>query len=157
MVDGTSVTPLVAIDAVAIDTETTGLDPASARVIEIGAVRLVGGHIAAAPPLQRLVRPEIPIPAQATRIHGFDDAAVAHAPRFEAAWPEVSAFLGGAVLIGHSIGFDLALLERECARAGIAWQNRPSLCTRLLSQIANPRLADFSLDHVADWLEVERP
>jgi len=58
------------------------------------------------------------------------------------------------VLIGHSIGFDLAVLERECARAKIAWQSRPSLCRRILSQIVNPSLADFSLDHVASWLDV---
>jgi CBS domain-containing protein len=70
-------------------------------------------------------------------------------------WPELSAFVGDTILIGHSIGFDLAVLERECARAKIKWQNRPSLCTRLLSEIVNPELADFSLDDVAGWLDVE--
>ena len=34
-------TPLIALDAVVIDTETTGLDPAKARIVEIAAVRLV--------------------------------------------------------------------------------------------------------------------
>lgn len=155
MVDRTSVAPLIAINAVVMDTETTGLDAANARVIEIGAVRLTGGRIADVPPLRRLVRPDIPIPAASTRIHGFSDAAVAEAPRFAAVWPELEGFFDNTVLIGHSIGFDLAVLERECARANIPWQNRPSLCTRILSQIANPELADFSLDHVASWLGVE--
>jgi CBS domain-containing protein len=63
MVDRTSVAPLIAINAVVMDTETTGLDPTNARVIEVGAVRLTGGRIADAPPLRRLVRPDIPIPA----------------------------------------------------------------------------------------------
>ena len=36
-----------------------------------------------------------------------------------------------------------------------SWTSRPSLCTRILSQIVNPALADFSLDHVASWLDVE--
>jgi CBS domain-containing protein len=155
MVDRTSVAPLIAIDAVVMDTETTGLDPANARVIEVGAIRLTGGRIADAPPLRRLVRPDIPIPAASTRIHGFDADAVADAPAFAAVWPELAGFFDNTVLIGHSIGFDLAVLERECARAKILWQSRPSLCTRILSQIANPALADFSLDHVAGWLEVE--
>ena len=122
MVDRTSVAPLIAINAVVMDTETTGLDPANARVIEIGAVRLTGGRIADAPPLRRLVRPDIPIPADSTRIHGFDDAAVADAPRFAAAWPELAGYFDNTVLIGHSIGFDLAVLERECARAKIPWR-----------------------------------
>ena len=154
MVDRTSVAPLIAINAVVMDTETTGLDPANARVIEVGAVRLAGGRIAAAP-LRRLVRPDIPIPAASTRIHGFDDAAVADAPHFAAVWPELSGYFDNTVLIGHSIGFDLAVLERECSRAKIPWQSRPSLCTQILSQIVNPALADFSLDHVAGWLGVE--
>jgi CBS domain-containing protein len=155
MVDRTSVAPLIAINAVVMDTETTGLDAATARVIEIGAVRLTGGRISDAPPLRRLVRPDIPIPAASTRIHGIDDAAVADAPRFSAVWPELSDFFNDTVLIGHSIGFDLAVLERECTRARIPWQSRPSLCTRVLSQIADPSLADFSLEYVAGWLGVE--
>ena len=64
MVDRTSAAPLIAINAVVMDTETTGLDAANARVIEIGAVRLAGGHVADEPPLRRLVRPDIPIPAE---------------------------------------------------------------------------------------------
>ena len=36
--------PLLAIDAVAIDTETTGLDPSNARVVELAAVRIEGGR-----------------------------------------------------------------------------------------------------------------
>ncbi len=155
MVDRTSAAPLIAINAVVMDTETTGLDAANARVIEIGAVRLTGGHVADEPPLRRLVRPDIPIPPDSTRIHGFDDAAVASAPRFATVWPELSGYFDNTVLIGHSIGFDLAVLERECKRAQIPWRSRPSLCTRLLSQLANPALADFSLDHVAGWLKVD--
>jgi DNA polymerase-3 subunit epsilon/CBS domain-containing protein len=154
MVDRTSAAPLIAINAVVMDTETTGLDPANARVIEIGAVRLAGGRIAEAP-LRRLVRPDIPIPPESTRIHGFDDAAVATAPPFATVWPELSGFVGDMVLIGHSIGFDLAVLERECMRANIPWHTPPSLCTRLLTQIVNPALADFSLDRVAGWLKVD--
>jgi DNA polymerase-3 subunit epsilon/CBS domain-containing protein len=155
MVDRTSVAPLIAINAVVLDTETTGLDPANARLIEVGAVRLAHGRIAGTPPLRRLIRPDVPIPADSTRIHGFDDGAVSDAPRFAAVWPELKGFLGDTVLVGHSIGFDLAVLERECARAKIPWQSRPSLCTRILSQIVNPALADFSLDHVASWLGVD--
>ena len=70
-------------------------------------------------------------------------------------WPELAGYLDNTVLIGHSIGFDLAVLERECVRANIPWRGRPSLCTRLLSEIVNPALSDFSLDRVAGWLGVE--
>ncbi len=42
---GRNATPLIALDAVVIDTETTGLDPAKARIVEVAAVRIAGGRI----------------------------------------------------------------------------------------------------------------
>ncbi len=65
-----------------------------------------------------LVRPDEPIPASSTRIHGIDDAAVAAANGFAGVWPAFSAFIGDHVVIGHTLGFDLAVLKRECDRAG---------------------------------------
>ncbi len=38
-------TPLVGLDAFVIDTETTGLDPAKARIVEIGPVPLKAGKL----------------------------------------------------------------------------------------------------------------
>ena len=62
------------------------------------------------PHFARLVRPGEPIPKLAIGIHGIDDAAVADAPAFADIWPELSAFIGGGVVIGHALGFDLAVL-----------------------------------------------
>lgn len=56
-------TPLIALDAIVLDTETTGLDPAKARLIEIGAVRLQAGQLNKRDAFRRLVRPPQPIPA----------------------------------------------------------------------------------------------
>ena len=63
---GPNATPLVALDAVVLDTETTGLDPASARLVEVAAVRVAGGRIDEASTFRRLVRPGVTIPAAAT-------------------------------------------------------------------------------------------
>jgi DNA polymerase-3 subunit epsilon/CBS domain-containing protein len=149
-----STTPLIALDAVVIDTETTGLDPAQARMVEIAALGLSAGRIDEGRALRRLVRPGIPIPGAATAIHGIGDDAVASAPSFAEVWPEFSAFTGDAVVIGHTLGFDLAVLERECRRAGLPWRRPRTLDTRLLAQIAAPNLAGFSLEHLAGWLGV---
>ena len=155
MAEESSGAPLVALDAIAIDTETTGLEPGKAWIVEIAAVRLAGGHLDAAASLQSRVRPPIPIPAVATHVHGIDDAAVSRAPTFADVWPEVSAFIGGSVVIGHAVGFDLAVIEQELKRAGIAWTRPRTLDTRLLAEVAAPDLADYSLDAVAAWLGVE--
>jgi CBS domain-containing protein len=151
---GLNSTPLIALDAVVLDTETTGLDPASADLVEVGAVRVAGGRIVEKSSFRRLVRPPVPIPAAATDIHGIDDAAVAGAPSFAEVWPELAAFIGDDVVIGHSIGFDLAILKRECERAGLTWTRPRSLCVRLLGEIAAPPDLAGSLGQLAGWLRV---
>ena len=147
--------PLIALDAVVLDTETTGLDPASARIVEIGAVRLVSGRIKEADSFQRLVRPDVPIPPAASAIHQIDDAKVANASRFAEVWPELSEYIGDSIVVGHTLGFDLALLKRECERSGIAFRLPRTLDTRLLAQIAEPNLAGFTLEGLASWLGIE--
>jgi CBS domain-containing protein len=152
---GSSATPLLALDAVVIDTETTGLDARKARILEIALVPIVGGRLDAGAACRRLIRPDVAIPAQATSIHGIDAAAVANAPRFAEAWPELSAVIGERVVIGHAVGFDLAVLMRECERAGLPWTRPRALDTRLLAEVAAPSLAGYSLETVAAWLEID--
>jgi DNA polymerase-3 subunit epsilon/CBS domain-containing protein len=153
MIGRSSATPLVGLDAVVIDTETTSLDPAKARLVEFAAVRIAGGRLDASP-FRTLVRPDEPIPEATTRIHGIDDAAVAQAQGFAELWPAISEVLGNDVVIGHTLGFDLAVLKRECDRARIAWKRPRTLDTRLLAEVANPTLAGYSLDQLAAWLGV---
>src|SRR2546428_435654 len=114
-------TPLLALDAVVLDIEATGLDPAKARIVEIAALRLAGGSVSAET-FSRRINPGEPIPIAATKIHGIDDAAVASEPSFENIWPDLVHFIGHSVVIGHSLGYDLALLKRECERAGLPWK-----------------------------------
>ena len=148
--------PLLSLDAVVIDTETTGLDPRKARVIELAAVRLSAGKLDAGGSFRQLLRPGgDSIPADTTRIHGIDDAMVAQSPLFADVWPGFSSFLGQAVVIGHTVGFDLAVLKRECELAGLPWMRPRTLDTRLLAQIAAPELAGYTLEKLAAWLGVE--
>src|SRR5512147_1077093 len=151
----TNATPLIALDAVVLDTETTGLDPATARIVEIGAVPLRRGRLDETAALRRLVNPGEPIPAEATRIHAIDDSSVASAPKFAAVWPDISAATSDAVLIGHTFGFDLAVLKRECERADLAWVPPRTLDTRLLAEVAEPNLGGYTLEQLASWLGVE--
>ena len=66
-----------------------------------------------------------------------------------------TAFLGQAVVIGHTVGFDLAVLKRECDLAGLPWLRPRTLDTRLLAQIAAPELAGYTLENLAAWLGVD--
>jgi DNA polymerase-3 subunit epsilon/CBS domain-containing protein len=148
--------PLLSLDAVVIDTETTGLDPRKARVVELAAARLAGGKLLIDGSFRQLLRPaHESIPATATRIHGIDDAAVAESPPFADVWPRFKALLDRDVVIGHTIGFDLAVLKHECDLAGLPWSRPRTLDTRLLAEIVAPELAGYSLEKLAAWLDVD--
>ena len=147
-------TPLIALKAVALDTETTGLDASKARIVQIGALAIADGRIRDGETLDLLVDPGIPIPSASSRIHNITNAMVRSAPQFPAAWQKLDAFTAGRIIIGHSIGFDLAVLEKETGRANLPWERPRTLCVRLLAQVASPGLADYSLDTLASWLGV---
>lgn len=146
--------PLLALDAVVLDTETTGLDPAKARILQIGAVRLHGGRLEDRPIFDRKLDPGVPIPIETTRIHGIDATAIKGAPSYDAVHADLAEFVGSHVVIGHNIGFDLAILEREAKLARKPPLTNPVLDTRLLGEICFPRLGGFTLDILASHLKI---
>src|SRR5215468_9970843 len=126
-------TPLIALDAVALDTETTGLDARHARLVQIAALPLAAGRMRPADRFERLVNPGIPIPEAVVAVHGITDAKVATAPPFADIAGNLEAYVGRAVVIGYSIGYDLAVLEREYALAGRAVPRFRALDVRTLA------------------------
>ena len=160
MANVSNTTPLIAIDAFVIDTETTGLDPARARIVEIGAVPLRKGKLDQSASLRRLINPGEPIPPEATRIHAIDDSMVASAPDFAAVWQDISAAISGEILIGHTFGFDLAVLKRECQRGGLLFFDDDRVAVQSLHalQIKGPvaRLAKRSNSNPVAWIHIER-
>lgn len=145
---------LSALDAVVIDTETTGLDARNARLVQYAGLRMRGAEPMPQHEFETLVDPGGPIPAAATAIHGIADADVRGAPSFAAVAPAIDAFQHGHVVIGHSIVFDLAVLKREHELAGLKWRKPRSLCVRLLARVAAPHLAHYDLDRLCDWLGI---
>ncbi len=151
----TNATPLISLDAVVIDTETTSLDPRKARVLEIAGIRIVGGRINAGHVFHSLANPGESIPALSTAIHGINDEKVASAPVFQAMWPDFLEFIGDRVIVGHTLGFDLAVLQQECRRADLTWSVPRTLDTQYLVQLIDPCLAHESLDDLAARFGVE--
>ncbi len=147
-------TPLVALPAVSLDLETTGLDVTRDRVIQIGLITLDHGSIIEEGTFETRIDPEISIPAPAARITGLSDADLAGAPRLAEAMPGLIRRLAGRVVIGHHIAFDLAVLRHEASRLGIAWHDPPSLDIAHLLAGLEPRLADLGFESVLAFLGI---
>jgi DNA polymerase-3 subunit epsilon len=105
---------VVDLPIVAIDTETTGRDPASDRVVEVACVRWENGQIT----LRKswLVNPGRPIPKEASDVHGILDEHVQDAPPFAAILPELLEALAGAIPLAYNAEFDRKQLMAELGR-----------------------------------------
>jgi DNA polymerase III subunit epsilon len=104
---------------VVFDMEATGLNKRTDRIVSIGLVRYEPSG--SAEQICYLLKPGIPIPEDATAIHGITDADVASAPTFAEMADILAAHFAGADLAGYNIlGYDIPLLTEEFARV-----NRP--------------------------------
>jgi DNA polymerase-3 subunit epsilon len=102
---------------IVLDTETTGLDPAKNRIVEIACVELVN-HVPTGRNFQKYLNPEMEISAEAASVHGITNADVAGAPLFAEIAAEFLDFAGEAKLVIHNAEFDMGFINAELARAG---------------------------------------
>ncbi len=100
------------------DLEATGVNVGVDRIVEIAILKI---HINGSQELKTCrVNPEIPIPLEASLIHGIYDEDVKELPNFKAIALEIQEFIGEADLAGfNSNKFDIPMLLEEFLRAGI--------------------------------------
>lgn len=137
---------------VAVDLETTGLDPHRDAVVAAAAIPVRGG--VPQPGYVTLVDPGRPIPEASSAIHGITDAMVTGAPPIGTVLDSLTGVWGDAILVGHGVAFDLAVLAREARARGRRPPGNPTLCTMRLVAALHPDWTDVTLDTVAARLGV---
>jgi DNA polymerase-3 subunit epsilon len=126
--------PFTSLSLAVIDTETTGRDPARGdRVVEIAIVHFDKGEVTARHAL--LVDPGIPIPAEASAVHGISDADVKGKPRWDAVAKDVMELLKNRVPVAYNANFDRAFVFSEMRRAGISPGNDKALPPSMRSNV----------------------
>jgi DNA polymerase-3 subunit epsilon len=131
---------------VAFDTETTGLRVAD-RLVELAAVRFRGDEVEGE--WSALVDPCVPIPAEATAVHGIRDEDVRGRAPASQVLPEFLGFIEGAALVAHNAPFDVRVLSLELLRGGMNLPDNPTLDTcaiprRLKLDVPNHRLGTLA-------------
>ncbi len=132
---------------VAVDLETTGLDPTHDRIIEIGAVKFRGSDII--DEWQTLVAPGCPIPPYITQLTGISDGDVTDAPHLRQVIPNLRRFIGTAPLLGHNVRFDSSFLQ--VAGLGL---NNPVIDTYVLASVLLPTAPRYSLGALASSIDI---
>ena len=140
--------PLRALEVVAFDTETTGLELRRGdTVISIGACRVVNARLLASEVFDMRVDPGKPIPPASTAIHGITDADVAGAPPLPVVLPRFRDYVGDAVILAHNAAFDLLALQPPGAGVTL---DMPVLDTLLISRAMDASLDGHDLDSLAE-------
>ncbi|MBQ1719273.1 MAG: 3'-5' exonuclease, partial [Bacteroidales bacterium] len=100
------------------DLETTGVNITTDRIVEISVVKVFPNGEEMRKTYR--INPEMPIPPQATAVHGISDADVAECPKFKQKAKELVEIFSDADIAGYNSNkFDVPLLAEEFIRAGV--------------------------------------
>jgi DNA polymerase-3 subunit epsilon len=101
-----------------IDLETTGVNLATDRIIEIAIVKVLPDGKRSAK--RKLINPQMAIPKQSSEIHGITNEMVKDAPTFKEVAQELKQMLDGCDIAGYNSNrFDIPMLVEEFLRAEV--------------------------------------
>lgn len=136
---------------IVVDTETTGLSCRHDKIIEISLARYINGE--RTDHYTTLINPHRHIPEEATAINHIDDEDVEDAPSFAKAWPQISRFFDGAVVVGHNVTFDLNMIGYNMPRKAQSL-DVSYLDTVPLAKAAFPGLPNYKLATLVENLGI---
>lgn len=141
-----------------MDTETTGLSRDS-EIVEISIIDDDGQVV-----FESLIRPQNPIPAAVTALHGITDQMVATAPPFGLVWPQIRGVLYGRQVGIYNSNFDLGIIEGELKRLNLRPVTINAFCILdLYSEFraewdpVRRRLRRFSLESAGRYFQIPLP
>ncbi len=135
---------------IAIDLETTGLDPARDAIIEIGAVRFNGNRVE--DEWHSLINPRRRIPEEITQLTGITEAMVRNAPVLDEVIPELLSFVGRRPILGHNVRFDLNFLAAQDL-----FHDNPAIDTYEIAAVMLPGASRYNLSALGQALGILLP
>ena len=140
-------------DYIALDLETTGLDPKRDKIIEIGAVRVSDGKEIAQ--FHTMVTPHRAIEERITELTGITDEMVEHAPDIGDIIRDFLDFCGELPLLGHHVIFDYSFLKRAAVNHRLDFE-RAGIDTLKLCRTFMPKEERKSLEAACAFFGIER-
>ncbi len=138
---------------VAIDIETTGLNPAEGEIIELGAVRFIDQDEVET--YHSLVKPDHGLPERNRRLTGIEPSMLESARDSKSALEDFVEFIGDDLLISHNAPFDRKFIQHHLGEQGHDPIENPMLCTLHLSAIVNPEAVSLQLGNLARMWKIE--
>ncbi len=137
---------------IAVDLETTGLNPKTDRIIEIAALRVIDGRITEEK--ATFVNPHQQLDGRIRGLTGIEDGMLADAPDISRIIGEFAAFTQDLPLLGHNVLFDYSFLKRAAVNHGLKFE-KEGLDTLRLCRMFMPRDLSKSLGPACAYFQVE--
>lgn len=139
-------------DFTALDVETTGLNPKTDKLIEIGAVKVRGGIIGES--FHSYVYPGRKLEARITELTGITDEMLEDAPPIEDVLPKLMEFIGEDVLLGHRILFDYSFIKKAAVNRKLSFEKK-GIDTLKIARRYLPELESKRLGFLCEYFGIE--
>lgn len=126
-------TPLAHVPLMALDVETTGLDPVKDGIVSIGLVPMTLDTVRASASRHWIIKPRVPLAETSVTIHGITDSQIESAPDLIDILGEVLDCMAGHVMVVHC-----RAIERQFLNG--------ALRSRLNEEIAFPVIDTMELE-----------
>lgn len=138
---------------VALDLETTGLSPAADRILEIGAVKVIGGQIKET--YETLVNPERKISRRIEELTGITDEMAAGGMDTRKAVTELVEFCEGLPLLGHNILFDYGFVRQNAMNWKLPFE-KEGIDTLSIARTLFPQMEHRSLEALCSFYKIRQ-
>lgn len=138
-----------------VDTETTGLDPQTDRLIEIAAIRVRAGKETAR--FETLVKPGRKLSKAIVDLTGITDDELINAPEPQDALQQFMDFLKDDIIVAHNANFDVNFLYDSMQRCGMKPLENNFVDTMRLAKCIRPDLNNYKLATLAKAYRIAQP
>lgn len=136
---------------VCVDVETTGLNPKSEKLIEIGAVKVLDGQ--AAETFQSFLNPGRRLESRIVALTGITDKMLEDAPLASQVMPQFREFCGDLPLVGHNLIFDYSFLKRGMVNEKLTFDKK-GIDTLKIARKYLPELESRSLGFLCRYFQI---
>ena len=136
---------------VVIDLETTGLKPESAKIIEIGAIRVVNGDVL--DNMECFVH-AAEIPEYIEKMTGITSDMLKNGLDEKEAMPKLKEFIGNFPVVAHNVKFDLDFIRAACERSGIEWNDPLNFDTVKIAREKIPGMQSYKLENLLEHFQL---
>lgn len=137
---------------VALDIETTGLNPSIDRIIEIGMARIEDGVITQQ--YATLINPGISISERITELTGIQNEELEGMPRISDVIEHVVDFIGDYPILGHNVTFDYSFIKKAAVNANLT-VNNAGIDTLKIARRLLPETPHKNLSYLCEYFHID--